>query len=99
MRRALGEYKILGVRTTLPFLERVMRHPDFVAGSFDTSFVGRMGAEDHAAPDGSWRIGVAAAAIRCLEDRRAAHLTPEQGAESGSAWKRAGWRSQAGRRL
>jgi acetyl-CoA carboxylase, biotin carboxylase subunit len=101
MRRALAEYKILGVRTTLPFLARVMRHPDFVAGNFDTSFVSRMATEPDAAheDDGPWRIGVAAAAIRCLEDRRAAHLSPEAGGDGGSAWARAGWRSQVGSRL
>jgi acetyl-CoA carboxylase biotin carboxylase subunit len=99
MRRALSEYKILGVRTTLPFLERVMRHPAFVAGDFDTSFVARLTAEPTAADQGPWRIAAAAAAIRCLEDRRAAQLTPAPGGESGSAWTRAGWRSQAGSRL
>ena len=39
MRRAVSEYKVLGIKTTLPFFERVLRHPAFVAGDFDTSFV------------------------------------------------------------
>ena len=99
MRRALAEYTILGVRTTLPFLDRVLRHPDFVAGDVDTSFVERMRAETHGAASSAWRIGVAAAAIRCLEDRRAQRLSPESGGEGGSAWTRAGWRSQVGSRL
>jgi acetyl-CoA carboxylase biotin carboxylase subunit len=99
MRRALSEYKILGVRTTLPFLARVMRHPEFVAGDFDTSFVARMAAEPAGADEGPWRIGVAAAAIRRLEDRRAAQLSPEATGEKGSAWTRVGWRSQVGSRL
>jgi acetyl-CoA carboxylase, biotin carboxylase subunit len=99
MRRALAEYKILGVRTTLPFLDRVMRHPDFVAGDFDTSFVERVKAGAAAGDDRPWQIGVAAAAIRRLEDRRAARLSPETVADGGSAWTHAGWRSQVGSRL
>ncbi len=99
MRRALAEYKILGVRTTLPFVDRVMRHPDFVAGDFDTSFVARLAAEPDRADEELWRIGVAAAAIRLLEDRRAAQHAPQPAEAAGSAWTRAGWRSQLGNRL
>jgi acetyl-CoA carboxylase biotin carboxylase subunit len=100
MRRALSEYKILGVRTTLPFLARVMRHPEFVAGDFDTSFIARMGEREEAPDDTTWRVAVAAAAIRRLEERRAARLSPETADEAGgTAWTRMGWRSQVGSRL
>ncbi len=39
MLRAISEYNIVGVKTTLPFGEFVMRHPAFVDGSFTTKFV------------------------------------------------------------
>ena len=39
MRRALSEYRIQGIRTNLEFHERVLSHPDFVAGRYDTSFL------------------------------------------------------------
>ena len=39
MRRALDEYRIEGVRTTIPFHRRVMRHPAFLRGDMDTSFI------------------------------------------------------------
>ena len=32
LRRAVAEYRVLGIRTTLPFFERVLRHPDFLRG-------------------------------------------------------------------
>jgi acetyl-CoA carboxylase biotin carboxylase subunit len=41
MRQALDSFIIEGVRTTIPFLGRVMRHPDFVAGKIDTKFLER----------------------------------------------------------
>jgi acetyl/propionyl-CoA carboxylase alpha subunit/acetyl-CoA carboxylase carboxyltransferase component len=42
--RALGELAIGGVRTNVPFLHRLLRHPDFVANRIDTTFV-----DDHLA--------------------------------------------------
>jgi acetyl-CoA carboxylase biotin carboxylase subunit len=44
LRRALGEYTVLGVATNLEFLERLLLHPRVVAGDYDTTFV-----ESHAA--------------------------------------------------
>jgi acetyl-CoA carboxylase biotin carboxylase subunit len=41
MYRALGEYQVLGVRTTIPFHRWLMRHPPFVAGELDTEIVAR----------------------------------------------------------
>jgi acetyl-CoA carboxylase biotin carboxylase subunit len=41
MCQALDSFIIEGVTTTIPFLGRVMRHPDFVAGKVDTKFLER----------------------------------------------------------
>jgi len=41
MQRALREFIITGVKTTIPFHIYVMSHPDFVSGKFSTSFVDR----------------------------------------------------------
>jgi acetyl-CoA carboxylase biotin carboxylase subunit len=42
MRRALGEYIIRGVKTTIPFQEAIMRDPDFIRGKYNTGFVGKI---------------------------------------------------------
>jgi acetyl-CoA carboxylase biotin carboxylase subunit len=39
MRRALREYQVRGIKTNLPFHQWILRHPRFMAGDFDTSFV------------------------------------------------------------
>ena len=39
MRRALAEYEIMGVRTTLPFDRWLMEHPRFISGDLSTDFV------------------------------------------------------------
>ncbi len=41
MIRAIDEYQISGVETTLPFCNFVMKHEAFVSGKFDTNFVSR----------------------------------------------------------
>jgi len=41
MRRALKELQIEGICTTASFHERVLTHPDFIAGRCDTTFVDR----------------------------------------------------------
>ncbi len=39
MSRALGEYLITGIKTTIPFQQKIMQNADFIRGQFDTSFV------------------------------------------------------------
>jgi acetyl-CoA carboxylase, biotin carboxylase subunit len=41
MRRALAEYEIGGLKTTIPFFREVMEDEEFVAGHLDTGFIGR----------------------------------------------------------
>ena len=42
MRRALGEYYITGIQTTVPFHSAIMRHAEFREGKYDTGFVERV---------------------------------------------------------
>lgn len=46
MIRAIDDYKIVGIETTLPFCKFVMRHESFTSGNFDTHFV-----KDYFSPD------------------------------------------------
>ena len=39
MKRALYEYKITGVKTSIQFLEKVMKHPVFRKGKYNTHFI------------------------------------------------------------
>ena len=41
MRRALAETLIQGIPTTIPFHRKVLADPEFLAGRFDTGYVGR----------------------------------------------------------
>ena len=39
MRRALAEYKIMGLKTNLPFHQKLLDSTRFIAGRYDTHFV------------------------------------------------------------
>jgi acetyl-CoA carboxylase biotin carboxylase subunit len=39
MRRALDEYIIEGIKTTVPFHQKLMRNEDFIKGNFTTKFL------------------------------------------------------------
>jgi acetyl-CoA carboxylase, biotin carboxylase subunit len=44
LRRALDEFVIEGIKTTIPFHKKVLNDPDFIKGSFTTGFVEKMNA-------------------------------------------------------
>ena len=41
MRRALQEYEVGGIKTTLPFFREIMRDEEFIDGKLDTGFIAR----------------------------------------------------------
>ena len=43
MSRALGMFVVEGIYTSIPLDQRILTHPDFVAGNLDTSFLIRNG--------------------------------------------------------
>jgi biotin carboxylase len=38
---ALDEFIVEGIPTTIDFHKAILRHPDFVSGDFDTSFIAK----------------------------------------------------------
>jgi acetyl-CoA carboxylase, biotin carboxylase subunit len=48
--RAIDDYRIIGVETTLEFCKFVLQHPAFISGKFDTGFINKYfspGISDH----------------------------------------------------
>ncbi len=82
MARALREFRIVGVRTTIPFLAAVMDHPEFRAGRFDTGFIDRH-LDGLLARDGNVEIAALLAAALDFElKQRGAPVMPD-GVSSG----------------
>src|SRR5439155_343686 len=72
--RALAAARVHGVRTNVPLLLEVLRHPEFVAGRFDTHFVGTQVVPDRpptAAEREADRVHAVAVALWQQERRRA----------------------------
>ncbi len=78
MRRALSEYVVGGIATNLPFHDRLMRHPEFIAGRYDTGFIGN---NKEALLKGATDVGelnTAAMALATLAFHSAQTPEPEQ---------------------
>jgi len=46
MKRALDEFVIEGIKTTIPFHQKLMEHPDYIAGNYTTKFMEDFSMED-----------------------------------------------------
>ena len=88
MQSALARTMLLGVKTNLAFLERVVKHPAFLAGDTDTGFIERHRATLLPPPSAVPLEALVAAAARVfLDERRAlAHVPPSPWNDTG------GWR-------
>jgi acetyl-CoA carboxylase biotin carboxylase subunit len=93
MTRALAEYTVVGVRTTIPVLARVVAHPDFRAGRLSTHLLERILPELAAASGAFADVALIAAVL--AEYERLGHRTLPPAARNGlSAWRlgeRVGW--------
>jgi acetyl/propionyl-CoA carboxylase alpha subunit len=92
MARALDEYQVLGIRTTLPFFVWLMRQPEYHAGRYDTTWLDRVLAErqgrsfNELSGDDELLVTIAAAVDTYL---RAGTLAAAPEASASSAWRRA----------
>jgi acetyl/propionyl-CoA carboxylase alpha subunit len=105
LRRALDEYVIAGVRTTIPFAQWLMRQPRFIAGDFSTDYIAEewrpqaLATVDGPDGDGLTAEQVAAlAAALIARDGAAAYEARKRAAATGEGHEE-GWRwRQAGRK-
>lgn len=89
MRRALEEYKIVGVRTNIPFHQRLMDSTRFLGGQFDTRFVEErfsLEAAEEAKEDLSEISAILATLVAHQQTQRAAHII-QRGERDTSNWK------------
>ena len=103
MRRALNEYRIGGVRTSIPFHQEIMDSTEFIWGTFDTGFLSRRRVSPRRShtPEQEQLAAVVAVMLAHEEGRQAAmRVNSGDDGEDGAAgfWKQAGrMRAQRGR--
>ena len=91
MRRALQEYEIGGIRTTLPFFREVMEDEEFVAGRLHTGFIPEFN-ERRVPAAGEPQLQDMAAVVAALQYEDA-QRKPKRG--SGQATPPSRWRMSA----
>ena len=94
MARALAEYKVVGILTTIPVLAHIVAHEDFRAGKLSTGFLDRLLPTLTATRDRARAVAVIAAVL--AEYERLGHRTlVEPSTPAADSWRtgrRAGWR-------
>jgi 3-methylcrotonyl-CoA carboxylase alpha subunit len=102
LRDALADCEIVGPRSNIEFLEKLIRHPVVVEGRIDTSYLDRHLDEVLPAPQAPEPALLAAAATACLlHDEAATRIAARRSADPYSPWAIAdGWRlGHAGQRV
>ncbi|MCY4409398.1 MAG: acetyl-CoA carboxylase biotin carboxylase subunit [Caldilineaceae bacterium] len=91
MRRALNEYRISGIKTSIPFHQEIMDSTEFIWGTFDTGFLDRRRLVARNEPDlEQARIAAVAAALVAHEEGRRAVNIGGNDNNAASPWKEAG---------
>jgi acetyl-CoA carboxylase biotin carboxylase subunit len=92
--RALREYEIEGIHTTLPFFRWLLRENDFLAGRVDTTYLDAVLAARGATP--FWDVADSATDLAAIAAAIQAHVHPAAAgrphASAGSAWSSIGRR-------
>jgi acetyl-CoA carboxylase biotin carboxylase subunit len=93
MRRAIGEYRIAGIRSNLGFFSEVLEHADFVSGDFDTGFIDRWLADREDGREVGMSVeerDLALIVAAVLHARSSTRQTENRASPPPSQWKRAG---------
>jgi acetyl-CoA carboxylase biotin carboxylase subunit len=102
-RRAVREYRVEGIATTLPFFDRVLHDAQFLAGDFDVGYVDRRwksgvgDSKSSSLETERGRVALVAAAVAAYRKKSPPRSTSDKTATS--AWKQAGLREQLWSRL
>lgn len=90
MRRALEEYRIMGVKTNIPFHQNIMDSHRFIAGSFDTRFVEERFSMNENNEETRDKLSMIAAVLATLvahrEGQQASQIV-QRGERDTSNWK------------
>lgn len=101
MRRALDEYAVGGIKTTLPFFREIVRDEEFIAGQLDTGFIPRFNDRCRAGATGAQAsrlhqdLAIITAAIAYSESQRQSSSNHQP--QKPSRWKIAGRTSRLNR--
>ncbi len=85
--RAVDEYKIKGIKTTLQFGKWAVRQPAFVEGKYDTNFIGKYYKPEYLKSENKEEEAVAAALAGVLWEEGKKELATTINSDGPSKWK------------
>lgn len=85
MLRALSEYQVYGIKTTIPFFKRVLLHPKFFRGDYNTHFISNLEREQDGREPEEKEVALIAAGIKVYSERKAGSFSLSQ--RRGNNWK------------
>jgi acetyl-CoA carboxylase biotin carboxylase subunit len=95
MRGALGELRIVGLQTSLPFHRWVMTHSDFLRGGYDTSFYQDHFPEDASGQEANRILAAIVATLLSHNQQRPGQVSPPgQEGNDTSPWQTHSGRSE-----
>ncbi|MEM7538175.1 MAG: acetyl-CoA carboxylase biotin carboxylase subunit [Chloroflexota bacterium] len=93
MRRALNEYRIGGIKTSIPFHQELMDSTEFIWGTFDTNFLNRRPVIQRKTSKEQEQVAAVVATLLAHEEgRQAVHIAGSSSTNGAgiSPWKQAG---------
>jgi acetyl-CoA carboxylase, biotin carboxylase subunit len=88
MKRALSEYKILGIATSIPFHQKLFESTNFISGHFDTTFLDDRFSMEQGGSDENEQVAAIVAALLTHDRRQHALNIPPPTSNARSGWKR-----------
>ncbi len=100
LRRALDEYEVGGIKTTLPFFREIVRDEEFRSARLDTGFIARFNERRHRVPGAGPKgdpeapvrqdIALVAASIHYVKLQRRAASDDDFAGDNQNRWKMSG---------
>jgi len=85
MLRALSEYQVYGIKTTIPFFKRILLHPKFFEGGYTTHFIPNLEKEKDGGEAEEKMAALIAAGIKSFSERKKGSAPDPKRKESN--WK------------
>ena len=87
MKRAISEYTIVGVKTTLPFADFVMNNERFISGEFDTHFIKNYFSSEHLQEANEQEAELASMLAKYILDNKKEQTMSHSLTSKQSGWK------------
>jgi len=89
MKRALDEYRVIGIRTNIPFHQALLENPDFLAGEFNTQFIqdGNLPVSGNQMDQSLPEIAALTAVLATHKRTQQSAVTMQRGKRDTSNWK------------